>query len=462
VAEPLAEPLDQLDRAWGAVRHLNAVVSTPEWRSAYHASLPKVTAFFTDLAQDLRSLPVTASLRRRRRSPRSTRRSAGAVTNELRDFRLGGAELPAAQKARLKVVEEELAEVSARFDDNLLDATNAWALYVTERNELTGIPESVLDEAAPRRKPTAGRLEAHAAHAVLPAGRELRRQSRAPRDAASGVRHARFRSGGIARVGQRARHPAPPPAAARSRAAPRLSEFAALSLVPKMAKSVDDVLAFLRDLARRARPYATRDYAELEAFAAAELGLADLQPWDRAYASEKLKARKFAFSEQEVRRYFPEGKVLEGLFRVAETLYGISIRASKAATWHPDVRFFDVVDAAGALIGQFYLDNYARPGKQGGAWQDDAINRRRTGRMSSIRFRISPATSRRRPRTSPRPSPTTKSSRSSTSSATGLHHLLTRVEVAGVSGIQGVEWDAVELPSQFMENSAGNGTCCRK
>jgi oligopeptidase A len=228
--------------------------------------------------------------------------------------------------------------------------------------------------------------------------------------------------------------------------------FAALSLVPKMAKSVDEVLAFLRDLGRRAKPFAERDYAEMKAFAASELGLDDLAPWDRAYASEKLKAKRYAFSEQELRRYFPEQKVLAGLFHVAETLYRISIRRSEAPTWHPDVRFFDVFDASGGLIGQFYLDMYARPGKQGGAWQDDAINRRRSGAdvqlpVAYLNCNLS--------------APTGNAAATFTHDEIitlfhefghGLHQLLTRVEVAGVSGIQGVEWDAVELPSQFMEN----------
>ncbi|MET0682529.1 MAG: M3 family metallopeptidase [Casimicrobiaceae bacterium] len=453
VAEPLAGPLDQLDRAWGAARHLNAVVSTPEWRSAYHANLPKVTAFFTDLAQDLRlfaryrelaSAPSFAALEAAKRR---------AVTNELRDFRLGGAELPAAQKTRLKTVEEELAELAAQFDDNLLDATNAWALYVTDRNELTGIPDSVVDEAraAAEADGKAGwKLTLHmpcylpvVSYADNRALRATLHRAYATRASDLGASPAWDNGPAIRRL-----------LLLRREAAQLLGypNFAALSLVPKMAKSVDDVLLFLRDLARRAKPYALRDYAELKAFAAAELGIADLQPWDRAYASEKLKSRKFAFSEQQVRRYFPEGKVLEGLFRVAETLYGISIRASGAATWHTDVRFFDVVDASGALIGQFYLDNYARPGKQGGAWQDDAINRRRAG--AHVQHPVSYLTCNLSAPTGDEPATFTHDEVITLfhEFGHGLHHLLTRVEVAGVSGIQGVEWDAVERPSQFMEN----------
>jgi oligopeptidase A len=230
------------------------------------------------------------------------------------------------------------------------------------------------------------------------------------------------------------------------------AHFAEVSLVPKMATSVDEVLGFLRDLVRRARPFALRDYAELQAFGRTELGLAELAPWDLAYASEKLKAKRFAFSEQEVRCYFPEHKVLAGLFQVVETLYGISIRESLAPKWQDDVRFFDVNDVSGAPIGQFYLDNYARPGKQGGAWQDDAVNRRRAGAevqhpVCFITCNLS-ASSDGGPATFTHDEVITLFHEF----GHGLHQLLTRVDVAGVSGIQGVEWDAVELPSQLMEN----------
>ena len=230
------------------------------------------------------------------------------------------------------------------------------------------------------------------------------------------------------------------------------ANYAEVSLVPKMARSVDEVLRFLRDLARRAKPFAERDYAELVAFAREHLGIVDLAPWDVAYASEKLKTARFAFSEQEVRPYFPEHKVLAGLFRVAETLYGIAIRESRAPTWHPAVRFFDVTDATGALVGQFYLDNYARAGKQGGAWMDEAINRRRVG--TKVQYPVAFLTCNLSAPVEGRPATFTHDEVITLfhEFGHGLHQLLTRVEVAGVSGIQGVEWDAVELPSQFMEN----------
>ena len=375
------------------------------------------------------------------------------MENELRDFRLGGAELPPPEKARLKAVQAELALLAAKFDDNLLDATNAWSLSVTDGNELAGVPESVVTEARAAaeadgkpgwkltlRMPCYLPVLTHADSRTL---RATMHRANATRASDLGASPAWDNGPAIRRL-----------LLLRREAANILGypDFAALSLVPKMAKSVDEVLAFLRDLARRARPYAERDDAELRAFAAAELDLPDLAPWDRAYASEKLKAKRFSFSEQQVRRYFPEAKVLEGLFRVTETLYGVSIREGKATAWHPDVRFFDVVDGSGALIGQFYLDNYARPGKQGGAWQDDAINLRRAG--PHVQHPVAYLTCNLSPPSGGEPATFTHDEVITLfhEFGHGLHQLLTRVDVAGVSGIQGVEWDAVELPSQFMEN----------
>jgi oligopeptidase A len=453
VAEPLAGALDRIDRAWGAVHHLNAVVSNAEWREAYHDALPSVTAFFTDLGQDVRlyeryrelaAAPSFAELDPARRR---------VVTNELRDFRLGGAELPPPEKARLKAVQAELALLAAKFDDNLLDATNAWSLYVTDENELAGVPESVVTEARAAaeaegkpgwkltlRMPCYLPVLTHADSRTL---RATMHRAFATRASELGASEAWDNTPVIRRI-----------LVLRREAAQILGypNFAALSLVPKMAKSVDEVLAFLRDLARRAKPFAERDYAELLAFAASELGLDTLEPWDRAYASEKLKTKRYAFSEQELRRYFPEDKVLAGLFRIAETLYGISIRESEAATWHLDVGFFDVLDASGAPIGHFYLDTYARAGKQGGAWQDDAINRRRSG--AQLQLPVAYLNCNLSAPTADAPATFTHDEIITLfhEFGHGLHQLLTRVEVAGVSGIQGVEWDAVELPSQFMEN----------
>ncbi|MEO8306350.1 MAG: M3 family metallopeptidase [Betaproteobacteria bacterium] len=453
VAEPLADALDRLTRAWGAVEHLNAVVSTTELRDAYHANLPKVTAFYADLAQDLRLFDRYRALAE---SPSFAALDAAkqrAVTNELRDFRLGGALLPEGAKARFKAVEEELAELSARFDDNLLDATNAWALHVDDRALLDGVPHDVVAEARAGaeadgksgwkltlRMPCYLPVTSYADNRGL---RATMHRAYATRASDMGASKRWDNTSVIRRILE-----------LRREAALLLGygNFADLSLVPKMAGSVDEVLRFLRDLARRTRPFAERDYAELVAFARDELGIPDLAPSDIAYASEKLKASRFAFSEQELRQYFPEDRVLSGLFRVAETLYGIAIRESRAPAWHADVRFFDVTDAAGVRVGQFYLDLFARAGKQSGAWMDDAINRRRIG--AHLQHPVAFLTCNLSAPVEGRPATFTHDEVTTLfhEFGHGLHQLLTRIDVAGVSGIEGVEWDAVELPSQFMEN----------
>ena len=455
VVDPLDDVLDRIDRAWGAVSHLNAVVSTPALRAAYHANLPKLTAFYADLAQDERlyarykDLAASASFAKLDDARRRL------VDNELRDFLLGGAELPAAQKAQLKNVEEELANLSARFDDNVLDATNDFALHIDDESRLSGIPADVVAaaRAAAAESGKAGwsltlRMPCYRPVMTYANDRALRAElhrAYATRASELGAKPEWDNTPVIARILE-----------LRRDAAQLLgfADFAELSLVPKMAKDTREVLAFLNDLARRAKPHAERDYAELAAFARDELGLATLEAWDLAYAAEKLKESRFDFSDEEVRAYFPEERVIAGLFRLVETLYGVEIRAAHAPVWHPAVRFFDVVRRGGSLIGQFYLDLYARPGKQGGAWMDDAINRRATGAQHPVAFLTCNFSA-----------PVGEGDTAMPATFThdevitlfhefghGLHQLLTEIDVAGVSGIQGVEWDAVELPSQFMEN----------
>jgi oligopeptidase A len=453
VAERLAVPLDRLDRAWSAVRHLNAVVSTPELRDAYNAALPKITAFHADLGQDVRLL---ARYRALAASPGFTSLEAPrrrAVENELRDFRLGGAELPDERKARFKAVQEELAALSARFDDNVLDATNDWALFVEDEAELAGVPADVLADAraAAAAEGRSGcklslRMPCYLPVMQYARNRDLRatlHRAYVTRASDLGARPEWDNSEVIARI-----------LVLRQEAAELLGypNFAELSLVPKMARDPAEVLAFLRDLGARAKPFAERDFAELAAFARDELGLAELAPWDLAYASEALKAKRYAYSEQEIRQYFPEDRVLGGLFRVVEAIYGIAIREAHAPTWHESVRFFDITDAHGALVGQFYLDLYAREGKQGGAWMDDAINRRRTGER--VQHPVAYLTCNLSAPVGGRPATFTHDEVITIfhEFGHGLHQLLTRVDVAGVAGIEGVEWDAVELPSQIMEN----------
>jgi len=228
--------------------------------------------------------------------------------------------------------------------------------------------------------------------------------------------------------------------------------FAGVSLEPKMAESPAEVLAFLEDLAHRARPHGERDLEELRAFAREELGLAPLEPWDLPFASEKLRLRRYAFSDQEVRRYFPEDAVVGGLFRLVETLYGLRIAPASASLWHPDARFFEVRDAGGARVGDFYMDLYARETKRGGAWMDDARSRRKL--RDAVQTPVAHLVCNFSRPVGGRPAQFTHDEVQTLFHEFGhaLHHLLTRMDDIGVSGINGVEWDAVELPSQFMEN----------
>jgi oligopeptidase A len=453
VVEPIAETLDHLDRAWSAAGHLNAVMNTPELRDAYNANQPKLVAFFSDMAQDLR---LFAKYRALRDTPSFATLEAAQrklVDNELRDFKLGGAELPDDQKARLKSVHEELADLSTRFEEHLLDATDAWVHFVENEADLTGIPADVLAEAraAAQADGRTGWKFTLRMPCFLPViqyaqNRDLRRhmhEGYATLASDLGAKPEWDNGPLIERI-----------LLLRREMAELLGyrNYAEVSLVPKMAQTAAEVAAFLRDLGARAKPLAQRDYAELAAFARDRLGLPDLAPWDLAFVSERLKIDRYAFSEQEVRQYFPEDQVLAGLFRVTETIYGVRIREAHAPTWHPSVRLYDIADSRGELVGQFYFDLYARENKQGGAWMDEAINRRRAGAV--VQHPVAYLTCNLSAPAGGKPATFTHEEVLTIfhEFGHGLHQLLTRIETAGVSGIHGVEGDAIEIPSLFMEN----------
>ena len=449
---PLDDGNERLRRAWGQVAHMNAVMNSPQLRDVYNANLPRITQYFTELAQDETLYRKYKALRASDAFSRLTGAQKKVIDNELRDFRLGGAELPAEKKARFKQVIEELAGLSSKFNDNVLDATNAFELIVANKQRLAGIPNDALEFAADAAAQAGKQGWKFTLHmpSYLPVmqyaeDRKLREQmyhayvTRAAEFGESGWDNSRI----IVAILRLRRE--------QSRLL-GLASFADLSLQPKMADSPRQVLDFLEELAQRARPYAKRDLVELKEFASRELGLDDLQPWDVAYASEKLRVERYAFSDQEVKQYFPEHKVLEGMFRVVEALYGLRIEQDAAPSWHDDVRFFSIRKHGGEMVGQFYLDLYARSSKRGGAWMDDAITRRR--KTSGMQTPVAYLNCNFSAALSGKPALLTHDEVITLfhEFGHGLHHLLTQVEVLGVSGINGVEWDAVELPSQFMEN----------
>jgi len=449
---PLDDGNERLRRAWGQVSHMNAVMNSPQLRDVYNANLPRITQYFTELAQDETLYRKYKALRASDAFTRLGGAQKKVIGNELRDFRLGGAELAAAEKTRFKQILERLAGLSSKFNDNVLDATNAFELIVAQRQRLAGIPGDVLEfagDAARKAGKQGWKFTLHMP-SYLPVmqyaqDRDLReRMYRAYATRAAEFGESAWDNSAIIVDILRLRRE-------QSRVL-GLANFAELSLQPKMADTPQQVLDFLEELATRARPYAQRDLAELREFASRQLGLDDLQAWDVAFASEKLRVARYAFSDQEVKQYFPEQQVLEGMFRVVETLYGLQIKPDEAPMWHDDVRFFSIRNRVGELVGQFYLDLYARPSKRGGAWMDDAITRCRksSGLQTPVAYLNCNFSA-----------PLGAKSAVFTHDEVitlfhefghGLHHLLTQVEVIGVSGINGVEWDAVELPSQFMEN----------
>ena len=458
---PLEEATERLGRAWGVVNHLNNVADTPELRAAYNENLPKVTEFWTALAQNEALFAKYKAIANGPEFAKLSPARQKIVGNAVRDFRLGGAELAPEKKERFAEIQEQQAAVSTRFSENVLDATNDYKLLVATEAELAGVPDDVKQAARASAEkdgkegfqftlhfPSYFPLLQFAENRTL---RETIYRASATKASEQGTFFSEMEkwdnSENIATLLRLRREEA------------QLLDyrnFAEVSLVPKMAQSPAHVIEFLEDLARQARPFAEKDLAELRAFAKDELGIDKLEAWDVAFASEKLRERRYAFSAQEVKEYFPEPKVVDGLFRLIQSLFSVQIKPDVAPVWHPDVRFFRI-ERDGALVGQFYLDLYAREGKGGGAWMDDARGRRLdTGGI--VQTPIAYLTCNFTP-------PATVDGQLQPSLFThdevttlfhefghGLHHMLTEVEELGVSGISGVEWDAVELPSQFMEN----------
>jgi len=442
---------ERLGRAWGAVGHLNAVADSPALRAAYNENLPRITEFYTRLGADERLYAkykaVAASPAAQRLRP--SRRKA--LSNAMRDFVLSGAELQGEAKTRFAQIQERQAELSQKFSEHVLDATDGYAYYASEE-EMAGVPADARQAA--RQAAQAEGKDGHKLTLQFPSYFPVMQygENRALRE--------RLYTAYVTRASELGDAEHDNTTLMAELLALRQEEalllgyrnFAEVSLVPKMAESPRQVTEFLRDLARRARPYAEKDLAELREFARAELGMGELAAWDLAFVSEKLKEKRYAFSDQEVKQYFTEPKVLEGLFKIVETLFEVAIRPDTAPVWHPSVRFFRI-ERGGQLVGQFYLDPYARQGKRSGAWMDD-VRGRWARPDGGLQTPVAHLVCNFAEGVGGKPALLTHDSVLTLfhEFGHGLHHMLTQVDDIGVAGISGVEWDAVELPSQFMEN----------
>ena len=462
--EPLEDATEALSRSWGVISHLNSVADTPELRAAYGEMMPKVTAFFSSLGQNLALYQKFKELSQSPGYAKLSTAQKKVIENSLRDFRLGGAELADSQKPRFAAIQDEQALLGKAFSDHVLDATDSFVHVITDEANLKGLPEDVIAAAAdlaqqkklqgwafslhfPSYYPVMQYSENRSLRRLMYEAYVTRASELAPEYAQGKIdwdntqnmlEQLKLRDEEAVMLG--------------------FKNYAALSLAPKMANDVEEVDVFLTNFAQKAKPFALKDWQELSAFAKSELAIADgLEPWDIAFASERLKQERYAFSENELKQYFPLPKVLEGLFGVIQTLFGVKIESSDLPTWHADVQSFSVKNAENRIVAYFYLDPYARPGKRGGAWMDDARGRRVLPN-GEIQVPVAYLVCNFAP-----PVKVDGVLRQPTithddvitlfhESGHGLHHLLTQVSALGVSGINGVEWDAVELPSQFMEN----------
>ncbi|MBD8492151.1 oligopeptidase A [Pseudomonas syringae] len=450
--------MDELDSrlgaAWSPVRHLNSVCNSPELREAYESCLPALSAYSTEMGQNRALFQAYEALAA---SPQAAGFDIGQKTlleNALRDFRLSGIDLPPAQQQRYAEVQSKLSELGSQFSNQLLDATQAWTKLVADASALDGLPESAIAQmaAAAQAKDLEGyliTLEFPSYYAVMTYAND-----RALREELYTAYCTRASDQGP-NAGQNDNGPVMEQILdLRQELAGLLgfANFAELSLATKMAESSDQVLSFLRDLATRSKPFAAQDLEQLKAYAAQQ-GCPDLKSWDTGYYGEKLREQRYSVSQEVLRVYFPIDKVLGGLFAIVQRLYGIEIaELTGFDTWHPDVRLFEIKEN-GQHVGRFYFDLYARANKRGGAWMDGARDRRRTA-GGQLQSPVANLVCNFTPASPGKPALLTHDEVTTLfhEFGHGLHHLLTRIEHAGVSGINGVAWDAVELPSQFMEN----------
>lgn len=452
--QPLEEMDDRLERIWSPVSHMNSVVNSDELRAAYNACLPKLSEYATELGQNEQLYRAYKAIADKHAKLDAAQHKI--IENALRDFHLSGVDLPTEKKQRYKEIQQRLSSLTTRFEENLLDATHAWHKQITDEAQLAGLPESAraMAKQAAAEKELDGwvfTLDFPSYYAVMSYAddRKLRselHEAYVTRASDQGPNAGQWDNSAVMEEILALRHEL-----ARLLG---FDNYAERSLATKMADSPERVLSFLHDLAGRSRSVAQQELAELTEFARQQHGLDQLEPWDVAYYSEKLRQHKYAISQEDLKPFFPENRVIPGMFEVVKRLYGIDIKEVDAVeTWHKDVRFYEIRDEQGELRGQFYLDLYARPKKRGGAWMDDCRGRMRYA-DGKLQIPVAYLTCNLTPPVNDAPAMFTHDEVITLfhEFGHGLHHMLTQVDHVGVSGINGVAWDAIELPSQFMEN----------
>ena len=452
--EPQDDMGERLGRAWSPVSHLNAVMNSPELREAYESCLPLLSQYYTEMGQNQSLFDAYQQLADSDEFAKLDTAQQTILEHALRDFKLSGIALPPEQQKRYGELQMRLSELQSTFSNQVLDATQAWTKHITDAAQLDGLPESALAQAkqAAKARELDGWLITLEFPSYFPVmtyatDRALRQEvytAFCTRASDQGPNAGQFNNGPVIDE----------ILVLRQELAELLgfANYAELSLATKMAESTDQVLSFLRDLGERSKPFAQQDLAALKAFAA-EQGCDDLQPWDVGFYSEQLRQQRYAISQEMLRPYFPVDTVINGMFSIVQKLYGIELReVAEFERWHKDARLFEVIEQ-GEVIGRFFLDLYARANKRGGAWMDGCRDRRLLpdgALQRPIAYLVCNFT----PAAGGKPALLTHDEVTTLfhEFGHGLHHLLTRVNYASASGINGVAWDAVELPSQFMEN----------
>ena len=456
LVQPLEEMEDRLSRVWSPISHMNSVVNSEALRNAYNACLPKLSEYSTEMGQNVRLYQAYKTIKDSNQYQQLDVAQKKIIDYALRDFHLSGVDLPDDKKIRFKEIQQQLSKLTTKYEENVLDATQGWTKHIVDEARLAGLPESAraMAKQAAAQKQLSGWLftldfPSYFAVMTYADDRDLRsemHQAYVTRASEQGPHAGKWDNSQVMEEILSLRHELAQLLGYQT--------YAERSLVTKMADTPAKVLEFLHDLAKRSKPEADKELHELETFARKEHGVDQLEPWDISYYSEKLRQHTYAISQEELKPYFPETSVIPGMFHVVKRLYGINIQQVDGVdVWHPDVQFYEIRDEAGNLRGEFYLDLYARENKRGGAWMDVCIGRKRN-LDDSVQTPVAYLTCNLTPPIGNDPALFTHDEVITLfhEFGHGLHHMLTRVDHVGVSGINGVAWDAVELPSQFMEN----------